>query len=213
MHATKSIFQNAKWDGPHRGAQLSGDYFGGLLDKNTPGLYLWRKVLRDDDSCIYSPEDFVAWVSSGVGSPLFKTSRLRVESDKADGKLSVRANFLSLQQLEVGGGRLPDEKRINLMELAACPEAASDLYSFFHSATHSFGPILYVGESDDLLSRFRQHLSEDSPLRTRLAELELDVPDTVLFYCKLPGTKKTERQLLESALTHLLVAPLTYRAG
>lgn len=213
MTAAKSMFQNTKWDGPHRGAHLSSDYFGGLLDRNTPGVYLWRKVLRDDDSCIFSPEDFTKWILSGIGSPLFKTSRLRVESDKAEGRLTVRANFLSLQQLEVGGGELPDEKRNNLMKLAEFPEGASDLYSFFHSATHSFGPILYVGESDDLLGRFRQHLSEDSPLRTRLAELELDVPDTALFYCKLPGITKPERQLLESALTHLLVAPLTYRAG
>ena len=205
--------EELQWDGPHKGGILSQSYFAARLLPGVPGLYLWRKILRDDDGCIFSPTAFMSWLERGIESPLFSTDRLQVASDKEIGKLSIRANFLALHRLTVGGGRLPDEKREALTALANDPNEASRLYNFFHTSTCAFGPVLYVGESEDLSARFKQHMAEESPMRSRLGELGLTLSDTALYYCRLPNTSKSFRQQLESALTHLLVSPLTLRAG
>ena len=77
----------------------------------------------------------------------------------------------------------------------------------------AFGPAMYVGESNCIRTRTIQHISDGSDLRLRIADLTLEIEDLALYYAETPNITLDTRRLLESVLTHILGAPLTYRAG
>lgn len=200
------------WEGPYRGHELDRGFLDGFLSKGTPGVYLWRRVQRLDPESLTSNDSFIDWVIRGVNAPLLQTGGLKVQSDTSKGRLTVRPNYLQTSELSIGKGELGPGKREQLTAMSDDQRLA--LYDFLTRATIDFGPVVYVGESDCLLTRFSSHISSSSPLRGRMNELGLDLDDLALFYCSdAIFVEQTLRTLYEGILTHLLGAPLTFRAG
>jgi hypothetical protein len=198
------------WQGPFHGPQV--DSIGSDLDlkKKTPGVYLWRRIQRLDPDALGESSSFKAWIARGVNSPLLKTEGLTLRSDES--RLSVRASYLRSAEFSIGGGSLGELKKEGLLTLS--DDARLEMYNNLTAATLSFGPVMYVGETDCLLSRLSQHAAPGSPLRIRLQSLGLDIEDVAVFFGVSPDFQsKHRRTLYESVLTHVLGAPLTFRAG
>lgn len=200
------------WQGPFSGRDIDRPFLEGRLGKGVPGVYLWRRVQRQDPDCLVSSEDFLRWINRGVQAPLLITDGLRLSSDKRKGALSVRANFLETSHFSIGGGTLTETKVAQLEDLD------DNMRMFFYNrlieATYTFGPVMYVGESDCLLTRFSQHVTGSSALNERLYTLGLSLTDVALFFCTDSTlAEKATRTLFESMLTHMLGTPLTFRAG
>lgn len=201
-----------KWYGPLVGNALDRTQLETLVKKGTPGVYLWRRVQRYDSNCLISPQEFMAWIDRGVRAPLLKTEGLTLLSSSKSGTLSVRPSYIQTGHFRVGGGELGGQKRVQLEAMNDSTRLAA--YSAFIDATLAFGPAIYVGESECLCTRITQHISGNSSLSSRLDDLGLDLADVALNYCTDDLFLDSDfRTLFEATLTHLLGAPLTFRAG
>jgi hypothetical protein len=176
-------------------------------------VYLWRRAVRLRPECVLSDAGFAAWLDTALSARFAHAASLTVRTAPEQPALSIRPEFVRLDLLRIGGGRLSVPKAQALQAHAATTAKRGAYYNLLHATTLEFGPVLYVGETDDLQQRIRTHTGERSPLRSRLSELGLELSDTGLHYLRLPGSDEEQRQLLEQVFAHLLVAPLTFRAG
>jgi hypothetical protein len=203
---------NMKWQGPFVGSQENRASLETRLSKDKPGVYLWRRVQRYAPDSLVSPDEFSRWILRGVQTPLIRTDGLKLNSTSQKGLLSVRPHYIQAQQFSVGGGDLGQRKVDQVLSLDA--DKRLSLYSDLIETTNLFGPVVYVGESECLLTRLTQHVLGLSSLTDRLQNLDLELSDVAFYYCTHECFVGSEsRTLFESILTHLLGAPLTFRAG
>lgn len=199
-----------KWSKPIRGDQLSAERIDGLPD--LPGLYMWRRAIMLSPECLFKSELFRDWILAAASVPLLKTDELLFA--KPDGKMaSIRPAFARTSQIVIGGGELSRKKLMTLSSIALDSKTRGGLYDLIRETTDTFGPVLYVGEAASLKSRIGEHCKPGSPLQLRLRQHQLTIEDTTLVITPLPAASKEERQLAEQVLTHILVAPYTFRAG
>lgn len=196
------------WSQSIRGSDITNEFLNNL--STSPGVYIWRRCIRLEPESILRMENFENWLAKALSASFVRTNKLTLSPKFKN--LSIRANFMRLEAFEIGGGVLSQSKVRALRDYGTIPTRL-DLYHLLQITTEAFGPTLYVGETDCIRTRVKDHVSTNSPYRERLAELGLDLEDTILNYHEMPDSSQKERQLLEQILSHLLVAPLTRRAG
>ena len=200
------------WIGPLPGHELDRSFLEERMGNEVPGLYLWRRIQRYDPDCLTDAKSFSEWILRGVRAPLLSTTELRLATEKVTEGLTIRANYVKATELRIGEGDLTAKKQDQIQLLGDNERLAA--YNLLLMSTLFFGPVVYVGETSCLVTRILQHISLGSPFRMRLATLGVDISDVAVFYCTNAELESNEtRTLLEGVLTHLLSAPLTFRAG
>jgi len=202
-----------KWIGPIQGSEMSSNDHIVNLPDNLPAVYLWKRCLRLEPECATDAERFKKWLTKAVSTPFLHTSSLRVGTSQGKERMSVRSDFVRLDSLTIGGGELTKTKLDELFEGTKSVSQVHLFYLRLQEMTLRFGPVLYVGETGCLKGRISDHLGSNSPFQVRLTALNLNIEDTAFCFFPMPQSSARERQLLEQILTHLLVAPLTYRPG
>jgi hypothetical protein len=199
------------WHEPVRGDDIEQSLLP-RLQQDFACIYLWRRVLPLNDRCFLNQAAFEDYLKKHTSTHFLKSVGMVLGSARDEGEISIRPDFIRIREVQIGGGQITSAKVEELRALENL-DARLEAFTFLQRAACQFGPILYLGETECLLTRLRNHVAKGSPLRVRLGELGLDIADT-MFYCfGMDGTKKRVRQMYEQLLTHLLVAPLTFRAG
>ncbi len=126
---------------------------------------------------------------------------------------SIRPNFITFDGLEIGSGKYAKSRIEDFVSEFNSINLRQNVYNMFQDAVIQFSPILYIGEAGSIKNRIRDHLQGQSDFKKRLENIGIDYKETVLFYIVKKDKKKRERELLEYYLTHLLIAPMSVRAG
>ena len=198
------------WDGPLEALSIASQ---NPLPTSLSAVYFWRRCFPSSPEAVTSPSGFLLWLEQAISRGYIRTPPLSIRSQKGDRSVRVRADFISIEGITVGGGELSSDKIETLDSTLSDIDSRNAAYLQLRELTLAFGPVLYVGEADCLRTRVFDHLREFSPLRQRLTELTVPLDEVALFWIPLPGTTKEYRQFLEQVLTHALGAPLTRRPG
>ncbi len=201
----------AKWSKPYRGDIISGDEIDRI--PNCPALYLWKRVLRRSPESALGSEQFNIWIEHSLSSPFFRSSEISLKTSKGVNQLTIRPHFIKFGMLEIGGGEISDRKIEDLASLEKKPEQIENLYLLLHDAADSFGPVFYVGETDKLRNRVKMHININSSLQQRLNEIGLNLEDVAIRYVDMSEYSEAFRKVAEQILTHLFLAPYSFRAG
>lgn len=201
------------WKGPYYGADFDNSVSFSREIKKKPGIYIWRKVFKTDTEFLADVDSFLSWITSTANSPLASTDELIAKS-KSGESISIRSEYARITRLVIGSGDI-SSKNQKIEEMAGARNDRENLYDMLLSASHKFGPVLYVGETDDLCRRVKEHLAVGSGFRKKIEDIGLSINDVAFYYMELPEFEygETERKAIESILTHALGAPLTTRAG
>jgi hypothetical protein len=173
-----------------------------------PGVYFWRRVLRFDRYSVRTDDMAEAWLRKKAEAPIALLPSLRIDADPGATKVGVRTNFFLIRDAKIGAARLENREIL--------PAELAERQSFFgqvEDILDSYGPVLYVGSSENLQRRTREHLSGQTALADRLRECDLAFADVALSYVALEDRSEDYRLKLELVLTHLAGAPLTKKAG
>lgn len=142
-----------------------------------PGIYIWRKAPSDDGffdaKQSGDPEKLKNWILTRLGSNLANWQRAEM---KAEG---LRANFFSFEGLSIGS---PCQASISksLSELSMAQLV--DICHILIEASENYGPVIYVGQSDNLRRRLGEHVGGYSKLKQRLDEADYGFDDLVFSY-------------------------------
>lgn len=183
-----------------------------MLPKDA-GVYFWRRSLPADPRAAIDESYFLKWLNKSISLPFLRAKGISLSTKIKQEGVTIRNDFINIESFEIGGGILSEKKKVDTTEITDTINKRSSLMNLLDDILFNFGPILYVGETDSIRTRIKEHINANSPLRLRLAELGLDIQSTTLNILLMPGSNGNERKLLEQILTHLLVSPLTFRAG
>ncbi len=197
--------------GPVEGHRLGGAI--GVQIPAAPGIYIWRRGIVSRPDAVATKRDLMDWIQNAVGRPYAILPELSVQRDPSAAEVGIRSGFLKISNVVVGGEDLSALKEQALQDLCGQDEARCAVYYTIYEGASLFGPVLYVGETDDLSERVAKHVSGASHLLVRIQSLGLTVDDLHLYYAVLEGWTPSQRQLLEQILTYVLVSPLVKRAG
>jgi len=176
------------------------------------GVYVWRRALPAIPGVVFEQENYEKWLETALAVPYVSAKNLTLLSHKDSDALSIRKDFLRISRLEIGGERLSNKKNLDLGQLNTVKKRTSFM-NFLDKVMSNMGPVLYVGEADDIKTRMEDHATSNSPLQKRLADLGLTLAETTVIVFWMKGSSKDERTLLEQILTYLLISPLSFRAG
>ncbi len=199
------------WTKPLRAAALDGASLRRI--PAGPGVYLWLRGLPLKPDAVLDTTELEEFVRQATAKPLLQTKELQLGSPPEASEINIRPGLLRFAGVSIGGGSLSAFKLDALLSYATDFDRRLRLYSVLQDAASRYGPVLYVGETADLRARIRDHLRGKTALHDRLADLGLSNDDVLVSCAELPELEKKERQVLEQILTHILVAPLTHRAG
>jgi hypothetical protein len=195
----------------HLGCDLTSEYIARKLPSKMPAVYLWRRGLQKKPECATDIEVFKKWLNNSLLVPYFKTQDLKISNLGAVN--SVRSGFIELGHISLGGGEISKNKEEELMSQFKIKGNLNKWYRRLRNTLEEFGPILYVGETDDIQRRVIEHSKGQTELLSRLDKVGLSIDEIIFLYFPLPSSSVEERTLFEQILTHLLIAPLTVRPG
>ena len=182
------------------------------LPEEHPAVYLWRRVFDIDFDALFAAEKFDAFLRRMMSANYVAGLNLAIKPPSG-GTVSVRSDFIQLENLRLGGGDFTAIKADDLSGMLKGSRERQHFAQILEAASGRFGPVLYVGETDTIKGRVSTHIGPNSPFRTRLRELGLELEDTELNYLDMNGRSDSERKIIEFVFTHLFVAPLTFRPG
>lgn len=163
--------------------------------------------------CVTEAKRFFTSVDDMVSFPYVHASNVHFRNDRKTRKMALRPSFVRLRGLTIGGGRLSPAKRTHLRTLSESDRDREFLFDLFTETIGHFGPVLYVGEANNLRRRINDHVAAGTDL-IELANAAGMGPEHLVLYClPLPKSTQPTRTLIEQVLTHILVAPLTRRPG
>lgn len=173
-------------------------------------VYVWKRSLLPPAGAANSPSTFVEWIDRVLKTP---------SAVVAEHSLS---HFARLNRLEVGGGGLSDQKHQTLQSLATSPQHRKLIIKYIKNLDH-YLPALYVGETNNLVRRTKQHLNSETDFAVMLEEeLGLIWADVDLHYWPLaeaiPRSEEDEsvreiRTLLELMAARATIAGCATRPG
>ncbi len=199
------------WIGPFYGSDLDNDYISSEFP-TIPAVYIWRRIFKNIPESIFNKTNFIELVEKSLIPPFVSISKAKVSRSEASNSEYIRSNFIRFEKIEIGGGRLSIEKSEYLNSLDTISKRKNIFDELFNSCLN-FGPVLYVGETDNLNQRIIDHKNGRSLLLNGLIDLGLHFDEVALSYLPLKVSTQKERKFIESILTILLLAPLTKRIG
>lgn len=179
------------------------------MTENVPdnsAVYAWKRKFRPPNGIVSDPIAFAAWIASIVRTPSAILSQREL------------SHYLLLHGISIGGLSLTDAKLSTLKAWTADPKSRRWLLSMVQSI-ESLAPPLYIGETDNLARRVKDHLAYRTDFAVTLRDkLNLAWQDCELWYCEVPDEflgvdAKERRTLVELIVARLAVAGCTSRPG
>ena len=168
----------------------------------SPAIYLWR--LR-----------FGARLEQRGGMKAFMV-QLNQELEKPVGSVEpvMMGTTVLIGHTKIGGGKLSEKKQQFLFDNYGNEAARADIVHFYESLD-CFAPVLYVGKSQAVRTRLKQHLDGETNLRSYLHDsLERDWRSVTLSVLPLPAAVCKQDPALSAELlgvfemiTQLALAP------
>ena len=192
------------------GLDLERCYVGqDRMTENVPdrsAVYAWKRKFQPPSGIVSDPVALADWVARTVKTP---------SAVLAQRELS---HYLLLHGISIGGGPLTDDKLNTLSTWATEAKSRRWLLQIVQSIG-VLTPPLYIGETDNLARRVKDHLGNKTDFSQTLSEkLSLTWQDCDLWYCLVPDEfltidAKARRTLLELIVARLTVAGCTSRPG
>jgi hypothetical protein len=169
-------------------------------------VYAWRRKFRAPPGIAADPVALASWIAATTKTP----SAILPEKELS--------HYLLLHGISIGGAALTESKLLTLATWAAEPKSRHWLLSMVESIG-ALAPPLYIGETDNLARRVKDHLGDKTDFsNTLLHKLKLTWQDCELNYCPVPAEllttdAKDRRTLVELVVARLTVAGCTSRPG
>lgn len=181
---------------------LENQSLDGVLERagcvGRPGVYVWLRRLSPKNHSIGTPSAFLEWIQGSVG--------------RTQGEVKDRVRHIGHISFKLGGSTLSEKNVASLAEIGEDYAQAKQLQRLLRQFDYT--QALYVGESADLGSRIREHVSGQSGFSDRLAAFGYGWEEVGLRFAALPETMSiSQRKAIERALAIWLIAPQTDRAG
>lgn len=190
-----------QWYGPIRGDDLEEEYLSGSLKDSyseISAVYVWCARISPRSSNIGTEPAFLEWIQKALKRPR--------------GRLEDQVRHLGTVSLTLGGSSLSPNKLDLLRDLIRTYDDRRVFKAMLSELDYSTA--LYVGETEDLQIRLRDHLSGRSDFAQRCKQFGYVWQDLGLRYLQLPNdVPASHRRTLERVLAVLLLAPATSRAG
>lgn len=158
------------------------DYAGGLLTDapTSPGIYVWRLRFGTNLDHSLPTMEFLKLLQEQLGRPSGRMPAVQL------------GTTLRLGEVEIGGGRLSDDKVEFLHQQFGKPGARKRIASYCQSIDR-FSPVIYVGKSLNLRDRLAQHQSGQTDLKEYVYEaLGRQWRDLCVSYLALPDELTAE---------------------
>ncbi|MCG5534211.1 hypothetical protein LRF89_12275 [Halorhodospira sp. 9621] len=162
-----------------------------------PGVYLWSRRISPTSQNLATQDAFTDWLDS--------------ELSRRQGIVTDDVKHMGAITWYVGGSKLRNEKKQALADAACTRENRKKIQGLLRS--FDYHVTLYVGETDNICSRVKQHLTGASDFSARLAQYGYEWEIVGLRYALLPGWTVKQRQALERSLAILTLSPALSRAG
>jgi hypothetical protein len=141
-----------------------------------PGLYLWRRRYVASQADVLGPEEFVQWVIE-----LCRQANARLPS-------TTISHCVHTDGIRIGGGDIPQDKLRVLENISGQATKRRHLAKIVQELS-AFTPPIYVGETNNLRRRLREHLDGSTGLYSYVNNvLGLDWAD--LDFCYLNTAPK-----------------------
>ena len=205
MSGRSSNYESSLWDsfelhGAYRGDDLrdalDNDELMGLCPE-LPAVYLWSRRVSPTSQDITTQDAFMEWLAT--------------ELQRTQGVVEDNVKHMGRITWHVGGASLRDGKRQALAEAAGTRENRKKIQALLSS--FDYHVTLYVGETDNLYARVKQHLTGASGFSQRLQAHGYEWEKVGLKYALVPEWTQLQRQALERSLAILTLSPTTSRAG
>lgn len=192
------------------GIELERCYVGrDRMTENVPeqsAVYAWKRRYRPPAGVVSDPVALSDWVAKTVEIPSAILPRREL------------SHYLLLHGMSIGGAALTDDKLSTLQAWTTEQRSRRWLLELVQSI-EALAPPLYVGETDNLARRVKDHLGNRTDFAVLLRDkLNLTWQDCELWYCLIPEqflatNAKGRRTLVELLVARLTVAGCTSRPG
>lgn len=173
---------------------------------NKPTIYLWKVRMVPTQAQRASGISYAAWLDNLCQTP---TGRL----------INKKLGFLYVNDLEIRGDGLTEDKQRFFEDLLSSPKGREWMTRFLRGLNQHL-PALYVGETQQLAVRIRQHIMGDSDFGGKVLEnLNLSWQQLELFYASVDNPNSNEtiarlaRQSFEYLTSCVTLAGFTSRRG
>ena len=168
-------------------------------------IYVWKRHLVPPAQIVANGALFAKWISECVKTPSARLPRQEL------------SHFLALEGISLGGAPLTDDKLSTLRDWMGDGRSRKWLAQVVTSVG-DLAPPLYVGESEDLPRRIKDHLRGETDFSVALGGLGLKWTDCNLSVCPVPSEllnadAKGRRTLIELIVARLAIAGSTSRPG
>ena len=172
---------------------------------NSPAIYLWKLRITPTPAQSASPISYTSWLTDLCSTPLG-----RVISKPL-------SHYLRLNDLELRGRGLPDEKKAFFLDFLSTRPARMWMTQFLRGLNQHI-PALYVGETDQLANRAKQHITGESDFGQQIIDtMNVTWQQLELYYApvKHPNEERatTARRSFEYITACLTIAGFTNRPG
>jgi hypothetical protein len=198
-----------KWN-PIQGNELEDAFDRGELKEvlpNCQAIYMWRRNLVLPKFILSDQSKLYEWIETSLNIPIAQIVNKEL------------SHYATIESLTIGGLGLSNDKAETLKDMIKKPNNRKFLRDFLRSFGEMVPP-LYVGETNTLVRRIKEHLNGDTGLKEVIVDaLGLDWKDVDLWYLNLgPSaentiTSKNRRTLLEMMSTRFTIAGWVKRTG
>lgn len=179
------------------------DNLNGLLH-NKPAIYLWKVRMIPTPAQRASGLSYAAWLNSLCETPV---GRL----------INKQLGFMRINDLEIRGDGLTRDKLLFFQEFLSSHGGRTWMTRFLRGLNQHL-PALYVGETQHLAVRVRQHIVGDSDFGGKVIEnLNLSWQQLELYYASVEHPDETRATLARRSFEYLTscvtLAGFTNRRG
>lgn len=177
---------------------------------SSPGIYVWRKVLAYDSIEHGSRREAEKWIQRQAEAPLAVFTELKVSTASSSDEVAIRNSFVLMHNMKVGAAHLEGKE---LLPSDGPPH--TQVLELLSELMQHVGPVLYIGESNDIRARVLAHAGGRTGLKSRLDEVGLGFRDVAVWYLEMDIAlySNAARKQVEGLITHLAGAPFTRKAG
>lgn len=137
-------------------ARTSGRTLGEFLP-DTPGLYMWKWSLRAPPHCLHDSKAMLDWCDKIASSSFGEVSAISL------------SHYLQIGSITVGGTGLNSTKSGDL-RLFLDSAKRRRWFAGFMASIEQHSPAIYVGETDCLSRRIREHMDGLSGFGSKIEE-------------------------------------------